>query len=142
MIEVDGTCVLGSLSGRLFSTREIAGDTIAAIADRRLTHYILFGISYRTALGTTVAHEIEARGLPPPDAVVLEGVLGRAFGADFPVPNTSPSGIACTTCSPTTSAPSSTPATRRSASMASIAGGGDLAAAAAGCPMQTTIDQN
>jgi hypothetical protein len=72
------------LSGRLFSTREIASDTIAAIADRRLTHYILFGISYGTALGTTVAHEIEARGLPPPDAVVLEGVLGRAFGADFP----------------------------------------------------------
>lgn len=73
-------------SGRFFSTREIANDVIAAIENRKLDHYILFGISYGTALGTTVAHEIEQRGVTRPDAVVLEGVLGRAFGtgADFP----------------------------------------------------------
>ncbi len=73
--------------GEFFSTREIANDAIAAITDRKLTHYILFGISYGSALGTTVAHEIEARGLATPDAVVLEGVLGHNFGrtdADFP----------------------------------------------------------
>jgi len=69
-------------SGRFFSTREIANDAIAAIQDRKLDHYILFGISYGTLLGTTVAHEIEARGVAKPDAVVLEGVLGKTFGHD------------------------------------------------------------
>jgi pimeloyl-ACP methyl ester carboxylesterase len=67
-------------SGLFFSTHEIANDVIAAIQDRALSHYILFGISYGTDLGTTVAHEIETRGVTAPDAVVLEGVLGRAFG--------------------------------------------------------------
>ena len=70
-------------SGRFFSTGEIANDVIAAIQDRALSHYILFGISYGTELGTTVAHELAARGVTLPDAVVLEGVLGRAFGTDF-----------------------------------------------------------
>jgi pimeloyl-ACP methyl ester carboxylesterase len=77
----------GATSGRFFSTAEIANDVIAAIEDRRLEHYILFGISYGSALGTTVAHEIEARGVTKPDQVVLEGVLGKTFGkgaSDFP----------------------------------------------------------
>jgi pimeloyl-ACP methyl ester carboxylesterase len=67
-------------AGLFFQTPEIANDVIAAIQDRGLSHYILYGLSYGTDLGTTVAHEIEARGVTPPDAVVLEGVLGRSFG--------------------------------------------------------------
>lgn len=68
--------------GDFFSTEQLANDVIAAIVDRGLSHYILFGISYGTALGTTVAHELEARNLAKPDAVVLEGVLGKTFGRD------------------------------------------------------------
>lgn len=70
-------------SGAFFSTRTIADDVIAAIEDRQLANYILFGISYGTDLATTVEHDLEQRGITPPLAVVLEGVLGRAFGDDF-----------------------------------------------------------
>jgi pimeloyl-ACP methyl ester carboxylesterase len=70
-------------SGAFFSTHELANDVIAAIEDRKLSNYILFGISYGTLLGTTVEHELEQRHVTPPKAVVLEGVLGRAFGMDF-----------------------------------------------------------
>ncbi|MGE0867134.1 MAG: alpha/beta hydrolase [Kofleriaceae bacterium] len=71
------------VSSAFFRTQEIARDVVAAIEDRQLTNYIVFGISYGTALGTTVAHELELTELPAPTAVVLEGVLGRAFGEDF-----------------------------------------------------------
>jgi len=74
----------GDNAGRFFSTHELAGDVIAALRDRALANYVLFGISYGTLLGTTVAHDLEQRvDVAPPTAVVLEGVLGRAFGADF-----------------------------------------------------------
>ncbi|MGE0547835.1 MAG: hypothetical protein AB7O24_18835 [Kofleriaceae bacterium] len=71
------------VSSAFFRTQEIARDVVAAIADRRLDNYIVFGISYGTLLATTVANELELSLLPAPNAVVLEGVLGRAFGADF-----------------------------------------------------------
>ena len=70
-------------SGAVFVSRELANDVIAAIEDRALTNYVLFGVSYGTLLATTVAHELEARHLQRPASVVLEGVLGRAFGMDF-----------------------------------------------------------
>ncbi len=72
-----------AISSEFFKTEEIAEDVIAAIRDRQLDNYIVYGLSYGTLLGTTVAHEIEAQSVTPPKAVVLEGVLGRAFGADF-----------------------------------------------------------
>jgi pimeloyl-ACP methyl ester carboxylesterase len=72
------------VSGEFFSTKEITNDVLAAITDRKLSNYIVFGISYGSALGTTVAHEIEARGLKRPIAVVLEGVLGRQFAPQMP----------------------------------------------------------
>lgn len=71
----------GEDASQFFRTSELAGDVIAAIKERGLTNYILFGISYGTALGTTVAHRLEAEHLPAPKAVVLEGVLGKAFGS-------------------------------------------------------------
>ena len=67
------------VSGALFRTHEIALDVVAAIADRKLTNYILWGTSYGTALGTTIAANLEATELPAPAAVILQGVLGRAF---------------------------------------------------------------
>jgi pimeloyl-ACP methyl ester carboxylesterase len=61
-----------------------ADDVIAIIEDLALDNYVLYGISYGTALATTVASRIEERGLPPPRALVLEGVFGTAFTSDLP----------------------------------------------------------
>jgi len=61
-----------------------ADDVIAIVEDLGLDNYVLYGISYGTALATMVASRIEARGLPPPRALVLEGVLGGAFTSDLP----------------------------------------------------------
>jgi pimeloyl-ACP methyl ester carboxylesterase len=71
------------LSGKFFRTTEIAQDVIAAIEHQKLEGYILFGVSYGTLLATHVAHGLEAANDPAPRAVVLEGVLGRAFAPDF-----------------------------------------------------------
>ena len=56
-----------------------ATDVIAAIQAEKPASYILYGASYGTLLATHVAAQIEAAGLPAPKAIVLEGVLGRAF---------------------------------------------------------------
>lgn len=71
------------IASAIFKTEVLADDVIAAIVDRKLEDYVLFGVSYGTLLGTTISHRLEARKLVPPRAVVLEGVLGRAFGTDF-----------------------------------------------------------
>jgi pimeloyl-ACP methyl ester carboxylesterase len=68
-----------AVSGAFFRTEEFAGDAIAAIQDRHLENYVLYGVSYGTQLGMWVAHGLEAKGVTAPRAVVLEGVLGRAF---------------------------------------------------------------
>jgi len=73
----------GELAGTFWKTSELADDVIAAIEKEKLETFVLFGVSYGTLLGTTVAHELEARRLPAPRGVVLEGVLGRAFRNDF-----------------------------------------------------------
>jgi pimeloyl-ACP methyl ester carboxylesterase len=56
-----------------------ATDVLAAIRAEKPKSYILYGASYGTLLATHVAALAEAEGLPP-RAIVLEGVLGRAFG--------------------------------------------------------------
>jgi pimeloyl-ACP methyl ester carboxylesterase len=71
------------ISSLFFQTKEIAEDVIAAIRQQKLDAYILFGLSYGTLLGTTVAYGIEAQGVAPPKAVVLEGVLGEAFPSSY-----------------------------------------------------------
>ena len=57
----------------------LARDVLAIVRTRKLTNYIVYGASYGTVLATTTAHLIEREGLPKPAAVVLEGVVGRAF---------------------------------------------------------------
>jgi pimeloyl-ACP methyl ester carboxylesterase len=61
-----------------------ADDVVALIETLGLDNYMLYGISYGTALATTVASRIEERGLPAPRALVLEGVFGTAFTSDLP----------------------------------------------------------
>ena len=70
----------GEDAARFFTTEELTADVIASIEDRKLTNYVIFGVSYGTLLGTTLAHHLEAQHVPAPKAVVLEGVLGKAFG--------------------------------------------------------------
>jgi hypothetical protein len=65
-----------TVSGLFFRTDEIANDVVAAIADRHLEAYVLYGISYGTVLGANVASKLAAA---PPRAIVFEGVVGRAF---------------------------------------------------------------
>lgn len=80
----------GEDAARFFNTEELTADVIAAIRDRGLTNYIIFGVSYGTLLGTTLAHHLEQQHVAAPKAVVLEGVLGKAFGntdSDYPGEN-------------------------------------------------------
>jgi len=58
-----------------FSSAAFTDDVIAAIDDRQLDRYVLYGISYGTLLATRVAATVDRA----PSAVVMEGVLGRAF---------------------------------------------------------------
>jgi pimeloyl-ACP methyl ester carboxylesterase len=75
------------LSQRFFRTAEIAHDVAAAIANRKLDDYVLYGISYGTMLATEVAQELESLKVARPKAVILEGVVGRAFDkADIGAP--------------------------------------------------------
>lgn len=61
------------------TTLETARDLVAAIRELKLQNYILHGISYGTMVATIAAQLTAEEGLPAPKAVVLEGVLGRAF---------------------------------------------------------------
>jgi pimeloyl-ACP methyl ester carboxylesterase len=57
-----------------------AADVVAVIRREKLQNYIIYGASYGTLLATLVAEKLEADGGPRPRAVVLEGIIGRAFG--------------------------------------------------------------
>jgi len=67
-----------------YNTVYIADDVLAIVETLRLDSYVLYGISYGTALATVVASRAQQRGLSAPRALVLEGVLGRAFAAAEP----------------------------------------------------------
>ncbi len=62
------------------TTTDLAKDVFEIIKKENLTHYIIYGHSYGTALATVLTYYIEAQNtIPRPAAVVLEGVLGRVF---------------------------------------------------------------
>ncbi|HTV22639.1 MAG TPA: alpha/beta fold hydrolase [Polyangiaceae bacterium] len=60
----------------------IADDVLGIVREMALDDYVLYGISYGTLLATLVASRAATEGLAPPRAVLLEGVLGRAFTRD------------------------------------------------------------
>lgn len=69
-----------------YQTRYLADDVVEIVRHEGLRNYILYGHSYGTMHATMVASQIEARrkageDLAAPAAVVLEGVIGHAFGA-------------------------------------------------------------
>jgi len=61
------------------SSEFVADDIVEVIRSLQLSNYIIYGISYGTAVGTIVASKVESVGLPKPSALVFDGVLGRAF---------------------------------------------------------------
>ena len=61
------------------STRNLALDVLGIVNHLWLKHYYLYGVSYGTELATVAAGLAEAGAASKPDAVILEGVLGRAF---------------------------------------------------------------
>jgi pimeloyl-ACP methyl ester carboxylesterase len=66
-----------------YRSSELAEDVVAAIGKLGLTNYVIHGHSYGTVLATRVAHLLSERDLPKPKAVLLEGVLGRAFDREW-----------------------------------------------------------
>jgi pimeloyl-ACP methyl ester carboxylesterase len=64
------------------SSQAIAEDVLALIRDLKPKRYFLYGISYGTVVATLVTAQAEREGLTLPQAVVLEGTIGRAFRAD------------------------------------------------------------
>jgi pimeloyl-ACP methyl ester carboxylesterase len=69
----------GEVADKFYRTEELSADVIAAVQDRRLSNYIVYGLSYGTMLGATVVSDLESRGITAPEAVILEGVVGRAL---------------------------------------------------------------
>lgn len=63
-------------------TELVAADVAAVIRKEGLGAYFLYGASYGTVTATVLAHQLENDGGPAPRAVILEGVIGRAFHAD------------------------------------------------------------
>ncbi len=66
-----------------YRSTELAEDVIAAIETLGLQNYVIHGHSYGTSLATRVAHRLAERDLPKPKAVLLEGVIARAFEPEW-----------------------------------------------------------
>jgi pimeloyl-ACP methyl ester carboxylesterase len=78
-------CNAGFFPPEAFTTEELAHDILAIV--RHLEHedgkplrYFVYGASYGTVHATVFAHLAEQSGTTPPQAIVLEGVVGHAFG--------------------------------------------------------------
>lgn len=70
----------GAIPTDALRTKYVAADIVEVIKSLNLSNYILFGISYGTQVVTVAASLAERDpAAPKPKAVVLEGVLGRAY---------------------------------------------------------------
>jgi len=65
-----------------YASSTFAADVIAVLEHLEVDDWAIYGISYGTALATMTASLAVDAGLPAPRAVVLEGILGRAFEAE------------------------------------------------------------
>ncbi|MCB9073880.1 MAG: alpha/beta hydrolase [Bdellovibrionaceae bacterium] len=71
-----------ALTDEDFTSEILAQDILAVVRDLHLKKYILHGISYGTVVATMVASLAESQKTVLPQAVVLEGVIGNAYGPD------------------------------------------------------------
>jgi pimeloyl-ACP methyl ester carboxylesterase len=67
------------LPNAAISTEILASDILAIIVNRKLERYYVHGLSYGTQLAIVVAALAERTSIKKPEAVILEGVLARAF---------------------------------------------------------------
>lgn len=71
-----------AVSADSLGSEDLAAAVLAVVRDIAPKRYILYGVSYGTVVATIVAAKAREAGVPPPEAVVLEAVLGRAFEPD------------------------------------------------------------
>ena len=74
-----GCNVSAQLEAEDFSSVEMARDVLAIVRKLKLTSYILHGISHGSVVATIAASLASSEGLPVPQAVVIEAVMGRSF---------------------------------------------------------------
>lgn len=65
---------------KYLGTQFATDDILRVIKHLNLDNYILYGASYGSVLATVLANKIEKQGITPPKGVLLEGVLGKAWG--------------------------------------------------------------
>lgn len=63
------------------TSENIAGDIVAIVDYLQLDHFVVYGTSYGTEVATIAAHMLDGIDRTP-TAVVLEGILGKAFTGD------------------------------------------------------------
>ena len=68
----------GQVPDAFYTSEHLADDIVAMLKHAKLERYILHGISYGTVVGTIAAVKAEKAGVKP-EAVILEGILGRVF---------------------------------------------------------------
>lgn len=71
-----------ALSDKSLTSDQIANDIVSIVRELKPKHYFIHAISYGTIPATIAAAKIQNSNLPSPDAVILEGVVGRAFAKD------------------------------------------------------------
>lgn len=64
------------------TTALIARDVSLLIKALGLKHYILYGVSFGTAVATEIAGTTQEFGIPAPESLVLEGVVGEKFALE------------------------------------------------------------
>lgn len=78
-IDPRGVGCNAGLPADALSSELVAADVAAVIRKEKIRSYFLYGASYGTITATILAHQLENDGGIPPRAVILEGVIGRAF---------------------------------------------------------------
>ncbi len=64
------------------SSEAIAKDILAIVRELKPKRYFIHAISYGTIPATIAAARAEAEGTPQPQAVILEGIVGKAYQPD------------------------------------------------------------
>ncbi|MBF0442309.1 MAG: alpha/beta fold hydrolase [Oligoflexales bacterium] len=63
----------------VLTSEQSAQDLVKVIEDLKLKSYVIYGTSYGSIPGTILASKLEkSKIVPPPNALVLDGVLGKA----------------------------------------------------------------
>lgn len=64
------------------SSEAIARDIVSIVRELKPKRYFIHGVSHGTMVATIVGKILQEENLPGPEAIILEGVVGRAFLPD------------------------------------------------------------